>query len=98
MASSITDMILAKGITLQLSELKDIANLRGNINRRDVAIDGVDYMAGELVFKGFQGQRHDGGECTGEYKFRYAQPDDENNDLFDFTALPSWPTAVIVLP
>ena len=98
MVSGIADMILAHGVTLHTTDLTAIARLHGSVNRRDVTIGGVDYMAGELVFKGFQGQRHDGGECTGEYKFRYSQPDDENNELFDFTALASWPTAVIALP
>jgi len=98
MVSGVDDVIAARGITLQGKDLVGVTRLRGNVNRRDVEIDGVAYEAGSLVFRGFAGQRHDDGLCTGEYRFRHAQPGDDENDWFDFTALPSWPTAVIVLP
>lgn len=92
------DVITARGVTLQVGDLLGLSRLRGNVNRRDVEVDGVPYEAGSLVFKGFSGEWHDDGLCTGEYRFRHAQPGDDDSDMLDFTALPSWPTAVIVLP
>lgn len=98
MVSGVGDVIAARGVSLDGGDLPGIVRLRGNVNRRDVSIDGVDYDAGTLVFKGFCGVREPDGTLHGEYRFRLAQPGDEENDWFDFTALPSWPNAVIVLP
>jgi hypothetical protein len=90
-------VIAARGITLTGDDLREVVSLRGSVNRRPVTVGDVQYDAETLVFRGFSGVK-DNDACHGEYRFRLAQPGDDERDLIDFAALPSWPAAVIVLP
>ena len=69
-------------------ELKKIIDLRGSRNGDDLQIGADVYAAGSLVFCGFAGGLSESeGLYVGDYKFRMAQPSDDERNLICFSKL-----------